>query len=276
MYSKRVKSRPYDEVSATIKAVAKPLLETGDEYHITHAARLAYTLEVLYREGVAEGGRVLELGTTGFFPIAVESLFPGVAIDVTNFDGAWALIESFVKDPVSQVVCELAGKSAAVTAFSIDLEYDVIPAEDETYDVVLCCEVLEHMEIDPMHMLSEVNRVLKTGGKLIMTTPNILSSQAWAKMLAGYAPHFFMQYHKSREYHRHNYEYGVREVHNILTSAGFDPKIWTKDLFEDGFPAVVKSLTDAGFHIENVGDNIIAVATKVSGVVERFPHGLYV
>ena len=145
MYSKRVKSRPYDEVSATIKAVAKPLLETGDEYHITHTARLACTLEVLYREGVAEGGRVLELGTTGFFPIAVESLFPGVAIDVTNFDGAWALIESFVKDPVSQVVCELAGKSATVTAFSIDLEYDVIPAEDETYDVVLCCEVLEHI-----------------------------------------------------------------------------------------------------------------------------------
>lgn len=255
MYSKKVKSRPYDQVSAAVKAVAKPLLETGDEYHIGHTARLARTLEVLYGEGVVEGGRILELGTTGFFPIAVESLFPGVTIDVTNYDNAW---------------------TPTVTAFAIDLEYDEIPAEDETYDIVLCCEVLEHMEIDPMHMLSEVNRVLKIGGKLIVTTPNILSSQAWAKMLAGYAPHFYMQYHKSREYHRHNYEYGVREVRNVLTSAGFDSNIWTEDLFEDGRPAVIKSLTDAGFNIENTGDNIIAVATKVSGVVERFPSGLYV
>lgn len=276
MYSKKVKSRPYDHVSAAVKAVAKPLLETGDEYHVGHTARLARTLEVLYGEGVVEGGRILELGTTGFFPIAVESLFSGVTIDVTNYDNAWTLVESFVKDPVSQVVYELAGQSATATAFAIDLEYDVIPAEDETYDVVLCCEVLEHMEIDPMHMISEANRVLKTGGKLIVTTPNILSSQAWAKMLAGYAPHFYMQYHKSREYHRHNYEYGVKEVRNVLTSAGFDSNIWTEDLFEDGRPAVIKSLTDAGFSIENTGDNIIAVATKVSGVVERFPSGLYV
>jgi SAM-dependent methyltransferase len=271
-----MKSRPYDQVSDAVRAVAKPLLAAGDDYHVIHTARLAHTLEVLYREGVAEGGRVLELGTTGFFPIAVKSLFPGVAIDVTNFDGAWALIESFVKDPVSQVVYELAGQSAAVTAFAIDLEYDVIPAEDETYDVVLCCEVLEHMEIDPMHMLSEVNRVLKTGGKLIVTTPNILSSHAWAKMLAGVEPYFFMQYHKSREYHRHNYEYSANGVRNILVSAGFDPKIWTEDLFEDGRPAVIKSLKDAGFKIAEAGDNIIAVATKVSGVIDRFPYGLYV
>jgi SAM-dependent methyltransferase len=273
-----MKSHPYLDIDKEIVSIVKPLIDNSDEYHRTHAARLARTFQMV-KDTIQEYGgtcRILELGTTGLFPVALKSLFPGVTIDVTNYDNAWTLVESFVKDPVSQVVCELAGESVTVAAFAVDLEYDMIPAEDETYDIVLCCEVLEHMEIDPMHMLSEVNRVLKTNGKIIVTTPNVVSSRGIAKMLQGTEPYFYMQYHKSREYHRHNYEYSCTSLLHVLRSAGFDANVWTEDLFEDGLTYEVNRLRKAGFIIENVGDNLLAIGAKVSEVVDRYPSGLYV
>lgn len=44
---------------------------------------------------------------------------------------------------------------------------------DNTFDVVLCSEVLEHL-LKPYKALREFKRVLKTGGILILTTPNPL------------------------------------------------------------------------------------------------------
>ena len=41
----------------------------------------------------------------------------------------------------------------------------------ETYDLVISVEVLEHVQ-DDEKFVSEVNRVLKPGGRFIMTTPN--------------------------------------------------------------------------------------------------------
>ena len=48
------------------------------------------------------------------------------------------------------------------------------------------------MEIDPMFMLSEVNRALKDGGKLLVTTPNVLSSRGLYKIIHGVEPYFYM------------------------------------------------------------------------------------
>jgi hypothetical protein len=62
----------------------------------------------------------------------------------------------------------------------------------------------------------------------------------------------------------------------ILRSAGFDANVWTEDLFEDGLTYEVNRLQKAGFTIENVGDNLLAIGAKVSEVVDRYPSGLYV
>ena len=47
---------------------------------------------------------------------------------------------------------------------------------NEHFKTVLCCELLEHLPNDPMHMMTEINRVLKPGGHLVLTTPNIASA----------------------------------------------------------------------------------------------------
>lgn len=54
----------------------------------------------------------------------------------------------------------------------IDKFYDgkTIPFENDSFDVVLCTEVLEHVE-NPDLFLTEIHRVLKKDGTLILTVP---------------------------------------------------------------------------------------------------------
>jgi SAM-dependent methyltransferase len=54
----------------------------------------------------------------------------------------------------------------------IDIVCDIvaIPAADESYDAILCSEVLEHVP-EPTLALDEFARLLKPGGKLILTAP---------------------------------------------------------------------------------------------------------
>jgi ubiquinone/menaquinone biosynthesis C-methylase UbiE len=42
-----------------------------------------------------------------------------------------------------------------------------------TFDTVICCETLEHL-VDPRAALAELARVLRRGGRLVLTTPNYL------------------------------------------------------------------------------------------------------
>lgn len=54
----------------------------------------------------------------------------------------------------------------------IDLEYDgqTLPLPDQSFDAVVCFEVLEHV-FNPAKFLTEINRVLRPGGKVLITVP---------------------------------------------------------------------------------------------------------
>lgn len=266
-----MRSNPYRDLEEKVVEVASRLLAGADPYSRAHEARLARTLDVL--AGLQPEGRILELGTNGFLPLALKELFPAVTIDVTVFDEETSGGEATSEKVVT---VEFGGRSREVRAFSVDLEFAPLPVADNTYDIVVCCEVIEHMEVDPMFMLAEVNRVLRPGGQLVLTTPNAVSSRSIAKMVRGIEPYFYMQYNKNRNYHRHNYEYGVGTLTTLLAAAGFQGKIWTEDLFEDPLHEDVDKLRTLGYALTNVGDNIIVTASKVGEVVDRFPRRLYV
>jgi 2-polyprenyl-3-methyl-5-hydroxy-6-metoxy-1,4-benzoquinol methylase len=62
--------------------------------------------------------------------------------------------------------------------FSECLQVDAnqrLPFADESFDLIWCSEVIEHLE-DPAFAMTELRRVTKPGGTLVLTTPN---SYAW-------------------------------------------------------------------------------------------------
>ena len=48
-----------------------------------------------------------------------------------------------------------------------------IPISDASVDTVISCETIEHV-VEPMKAMREVHRVLRPGGRLLLTTPNYL------------------------------------------------------------------------------------------------------
>jgi SAM-dependent methyltransferase len=52
-----------------------------------------------------------------------------------------------------------------------DLSNDSLPFADESYDLVICKDVLEHL-LDPSHLVSEISRIIKPGGYCLLHVPN--------------------------------------------------------------------------------------------------------
>ncbi len=64
------------------------------------------------------------------------------------------------------------------------------PYADKTFDRVIAVEVTEHI-LDHEIFFSEINRILKTGGKLYISTPNILSMKSRFRFLFQGFPYGF-------------------------------------------------------------------------------------
>lgn len=54
-----------------------------------------------------------------------------------------------------------------------DIEVDVFPFGDASFDVVVLGEVLEHLRVNPLHALRECLRVLRPGGHLVLSVPYV-------------------------------------------------------------------------------------------------------
>ena len=162
-------------------------------------------------------------------------------------------------------------------------EKDRFPYEDGYFSTVLCCELIEHLFEDPMHMMSEINRILCPGGHFVVTTPNIVSLRAIAGVLQGYQPGLFPSYIKPRADGevdaRHNREYTPREISDLLVNSGFEVTLLETGPFLDeprpDFGWVRHLLDRYILSGELRGDGIYAVGRKTGAVHERYPGWLY-
>ena len=164
-----------------------------------------------------------------------------------------------------------------------DAEKHRFPYDHESFSTVLCCELIEHLFEDPMFMMSEINRILKPGGHLVLTTPNIASMRALSAILNGYHPGFFASYIKPGGEHndhpRHNREYTPDDVHHLLEAAGFEVvRLETGEFRSDPHPEwgyIRHLLAEYKLPEINRGDGIYAVGRKTGPVRDRWPAWLY-
>ncbi len=160
---------------------------------------------------------------------------------------------------------------------NFNVEQDPFPFADRTFRVVLCCELIEHLQRDPMHMLWECNRVLEEDGYLLLTTPNITSCRSIEGVLTGYSPYHFSQYNLEPPFDRHHREYAPAEIEAALRAAGFETlQLETEDVWRRSNPLILQLLEKAHLSTDLRGDNIFALARKIGAPVERHPKALYV
>ncbi len=67
-----------------------------------------------------------------------------------------------------------------------DIEVEKLPFSTESFDLILFTEILEHLRINPLDALSEVTRVLKKNGRLVISTPNISPQMRLACLVLDY------------------------------------------------------------------------------------------
>lgn len=109
-----------------------------------------------------------------------------------------------------------------------DVEREPLPFGDAGFDAVLFNEMFEHLRIDPIFTLGEVHRVLKPGGKLLLSTPNLRSLRGLRNLLLHDQGHavsggIYRQYEKLRTlgHMGHVREYTVTETCEFLGQLGF-------------------------------------------------------
>ena len=121
-----------------------------------HAERIAYDLDHC-RSVLERDDQILEIGC---IPPILTLALKGEGYDVVGVD------------------IQPARFSATLGRFGIrvekvDIETDRLPFPDASFDAVVFNEVIEHLRIDPVHAITEIARILRPGGLLLLSTPNL-------------------------------------------------------------------------------------------------------
>lgn len=108
----------------------------------------------LFQQYVPTGSRVLDIGAGAgaFSKHLADSGFIVTALDVVT--DKWTHKE--------------------IPFFKVDINLGIVCHIDDKFDAACCLEVIEHVE-NPWSLLREIFQVLKPGGRLILSTPNITS-----------------------------------------------------------------------------------------------------
>lgn len=244
------------------------------EYLDTHLARLTRTLAITPPGGPED--RILEMGAYLQITPALQTRLGYGSVRGCYYGPAGKTD--------SREVVSLDGDRFTCQLDLFDAEKDLFPYPDEHFSTVLCCELIEHLAADPMHMMGEINRILKPGGHLVLTTPNIASLRAIQAILTGYHPGFFPAYLRPAARGgdleaRHNREYTPREIALLFDDAGFEVTLLETGPFrEEAHPEdhwVVHLLDRYRLETDLRGDGIYAVGRKKGAVRRRYPPWLY-
>lgn len=162
-------------------------------------------------------GRCLELGGNPYFTSYLLDEFTDLELTFANYYGA-----AGETDETVSYLPPGADERVEVTRHShlFNVEEDRFPFEDDSFDVVLFCEMLEHMLMNPVATLREIHRVLRPGGVLVLTTPNVARLDNAISLVEGI--NMYDPYSGFGPYGRHNREYTRDELQRLLEFAGFE------------------------------------------------------
>jgi SAM-dependent methyltransferase len=232
----------------------------------------------VYTYGLARdsSGKCLELGANPYFTTFLLQEFTQLKLSLANYFGS---------ERDSLVVQEVAYKdfkserslSVKLQSSHFNIEEEPFPYSDEEFDIVLFCEIIEHLLMNPVAVLKEIKRVLKLNGALILTTPNVSRLENVTKMIAG--ANIYDPYSGYGPYGRHNREYNKHELYLLLNYLGFTvDAMFTADVHENhaiSYASVPEFESFLRHREMDLGQYIFVRALNTGKAGERKPAFLY-
>lgn len=121
-----------------------------------------------------------------------------------------------------------------------DMLEEPFPLESNAFDFITFTEVLEHLNTWPLRPIKEMARVLKPGGILILSTPNVTKLQNRLKFIFGQNIYTSVETMMDLSVHkRHSREYTLAEVVTLVEKAGLS-------VSEKSYENLSISITDLG------------------------------
>lgn len=227
-------------------------------------------------------GRCLELGANPYFTTMLLKQFTPHEFVLANYFGDQHLagIQSQQVDLLEfnpQKQDQAKPFSVCLNYHHFNIEDDYFPFGEASFDIVLFCEIIEHLLMDPVKVLREIRRVLKINGQLILTTPNVSRLENVARMLSG--ANIYDPYSGYGAYGQHNREYNKHELYLLLTYVGLNiQQMFSADVHENNsgqFFDLSKIQNQLKFRQNDLGQYIFLCATN-SGVDQgKKPSWLY-
>ena len=220
-----------------------------------------------------ESGRCLELGANPYFITWLVREHSELEMTLANYFGGE---EGRGRQTISW--------SHNDDRFSAELEFDHFnseesrfPYEDSLFDVVIYCEIIEHLLMNPVHTLKEIRRVMRPGGLLLVTTPNVARFGNILAIAEGRS--IYDPYSGFGPYGRHNREYSMSELLGLLEFCGFSQEgSFTADAHLEDWshhPLFEDSCRIASQRPHHLGQYLFATVRATGTPRSGFPGSLF-
>lgn len=162
-------------------------------------------------------GECLELGANPYFQTMCLQQCTRLKLTLANYFGP-DYGETLTQDLHYWDPTRGAEVTQPMVSRLFNTEEEAFPWPDDSFDVVLFCEIVEHLLRDPVAVLHEVRRVLRPGGTLVMTTPNVARLENVMRLVEGAN---IYDLYSAYPYGRHVREYTRHELVSLLEFMGF-------------------------------------------------------
>lgn len=191
-----------------IKPDTQSHLQWYANYATGHRDRLACDVDYTLKY-IDKGSKVIEFGS---IPPILTLALSNLGYDVCGIDIGPERYRSAIS-------------SMGVTIKKVNIEKEKLPFNVNEFDGAICNQVFEHLRINLIETFNEIYRVIKPGGTLFLSTPNLTSLLGWFSLIfRNMAPgDLFDEYMKIEKlgHMGHIREYTSVEVCTFLEKIGF-------------------------------------------------------